>query len=152
MADIKFNCPSCKRSLEAPADMAGQLIDCPTCMESIEIPIPTRGVNTEIKRPSPPTLPPTPPLQPAAAPLQLAPQHAAHINKRGEFVGVGCLVQGLGFVLCFFFFPIGLVAGIIVLIIGGRLAVKLVCSACGNKIEDKGVNICPVCKAVLRSG
>lgn len=38
MADIKFNCPGCRQSLEAPPDMAGQLIDCPSCKISIEIP------------------------------------------------------------------------------------------------------------------
>lgn len=33
MSDIKFKCPACSQSLEAPAEMAGQLIDCPTCHE-----------------------------------------------------------------------------------------------------------------------
>ena len=27
MSDIKFDCPRCKQSLEAPDDMAGQQID-----------------------------------------------------------------------------------------------------------------------------
>ena len=40
MADIKFNCPSCMQSLEAPPEMAGQLVDCPTCRNAIEIPQP----------------------------------------------------------------------------------------------------------------
>jgi membrane protein YdbS with pleckstrin-like domain len=38
MPDVKFNCPHCKQSLEAPADMLGQLIDCPSCSQAIEVP------------------------------------------------------------------------------------------------------------------
>jgi len=54
MSDIKFNCPSCKQSLEAPRDMAGQLIECPTCKKTIEIPIPRPPPE------SPPAVPPRP--------------------------------------------------------------------------------------------
>lgn len=37
MPDIKFNCPHCKQSLEAPDDMLGQLIDCPSCRLAIVV-------------------------------------------------------------------------------------------------------------------
>lgn len=151
MPDIKFNCPACKQSLEAPPDMAGQLIDCPTCKGAIEIPFPPKPVVTpSASRPVAPTPRPAPRLQPAPPPPQPATQQTAYIKKKTEVVGIGCLVQGLGLVLCFLFFPIGLIAGLIVLVIGGRMAIKLVCSACGNKLEDKEVKICPVCKAALR--
>ena len=38
MADIKFNCPQCNQSLEAPEDMAGMSLDCPACQKAITIP------------------------------------------------------------------------------------------------------------------
>ena len=38
MSDIKFDCPRCKQSLEAPDDMAGQQTDCPTCGHKVVIP------------------------------------------------------------------------------------------------------------------
>ena len=38
MADIRFDCPQCSQSLEAPLDMAGELIDCPKCKSLIEVP------------------------------------------------------------------------------------------------------------------
>jgi len=38
MSDIKFNCPTCTQPLEAPPEMAGQLIECPKCKKSLEIP------------------------------------------------------------------------------------------------------------------
>lgn len=41
MADIKFDCPRCKQSLEAPDDMAGQHVVCPTCTHRFTIPTPT---------------------------------------------------------------------------------------------------------------
>ena len=76
MSDIRFNCPSCRQSLEAPPDMAGQLIDCPSCKKTLEIPIPRPTPKIETKppvpRPAPTPRPPQPPPQtrttdPAAA-------------------------------------------------------------------------------------
>lgn len=40
MADFKFNCPHCKQSLEAPADMVGQTINCPSCKGLFKLPNP----------------------------------------------------------------------------------------------------------------
>lgn len=36
---IKFGCPACEQSLEAPRELAGSQIDCPTCRKQILIPI-----------------------------------------------------------------------------------------------------------------
>jgi DNA-directed RNA polymerase subunit RPC12/RpoP len=38
MADISFNCAECQQPLEAPAEMAGQMIECPACQKQIMIP------------------------------------------------------------------------------------------------------------------
>lgn len=38
ISDIKFECPKCKQSLEAPGDMQGQQIGCPTCSQAIMVP------------------------------------------------------------------------------------------------------------------
>jgi hypothetical protein len=40
MADIKFNCPHCEQSLEAPEDMLADVVDCPSCNTRIQIPRP----------------------------------------------------------------------------------------------------------------
>ena len=37
MSNIKFFCPFCKQSLEAPPDMDGFLIDCPACSKKIKV-------------------------------------------------------------------------------------------------------------------
>ena len=38
MSDLKFNCPHCNQSLEAPEDLLGKTIDCPSCNGSISVP------------------------------------------------------------------------------------------------------------------
>ena len=40
MADLKFNCPHCQQSLEAPEELLGQDISCPTCNGAIKVPKP----------------------------------------------------------------------------------------------------------------
>ena len=151
MADNKFNCPSCKQSLEAPSDMAGQLVDCPSCSESIEVPLPPRApVRANAQPPQTPPPRPAPQSHPVPTPSHPASQPSAFIKKKSEFAGVGALVQAVGLVVCFLFFPFGIFVGIIVILIGSRMAIKHVCSACGNKVEDKDVRICPVCKAALQ--
>jgi hypothetical protein len=42
MPDIHFYCPSCNQSLDAPGELANQLIECPTCKETIDIPARSR--------------------------------------------------------------------------------------------------------------
>lgn len=42
MPDIHFECPKCNQTLDAPEELASQLIDCPTCKATIEVPIRTR--------------------------------------------------------------------------------------------------------------
>lgn len=38
MTDLRFNCPQCQQSLEAPEEMLGTIIDCPSCGSQIKIP------------------------------------------------------------------------------------------------------------------
>lgn len=66
----------------------------------------------------------------------------AHKLKKAEFVGKGALVQVIGLVCCFLVIPFGLLVGIILLIIGGRMAFVWKCGNCGNKV-DKDSRICP---------
>ena len=66
-------------------------------------------------------------------------------KTKGEFMGIGCAIQAIG-LGCFFIPFIGPVLGIILLIIGGRMALKLVCSNCGNRI-NQDAKTCPSCGA-----
>jgi len=52
MSHIKFACPYCSQSLEAPSDMAGETLSCPACQKQITVPRPTRPPAT-IQRPHP---------------------------------------------------------------------------------------------------
>ena len=77
----------------------------------------------------------------------------AQKKKKSEFAGKGAVVQLLG-VICFFLgflggfvgVAVGTCLALLLLIIGSRMAIKLICSDCGNKVE-KTSKICPTCKA-----
>lgn len=60
MPDIHFECPKCKQTLDAPEELATQLIDCPTCKETIEVPV--RSQRTEAPKPPEPPKPVLPPI------------------------------------------------------------------------------------------
>ena len=40
MADMEFECPGCRQTLEAPEDMAGDIVECPACGTQIAVPAP----------------------------------------------------------------------------------------------------------------
>lgn len=75
MADINFDCPFCSQNLEAPPDMAGEIIECPACSEQVQIPVPPdlrAAAEAAAAAPAPE------PAQPVAAPAAVsAPSPAA---------------------------------------------------------------------------
>lgn len=72
--------------------------------------------------------------------------NAKKITK-SDFVGVGAFVQLIGIIMMFFWFPLGLIAGFIALLIGSRMALYKICSQCGNKLQNKESKVCPTCRA-----
>jgi len=40
MADFEFSCPNCNQVLEAPDDMAGEVVECPGCQQQMTVPQP----------------------------------------------------------------------------------------------------------------
>jgi hypothetical protein len=40
MADIRFGCPGCNQTLEAPPEMAGEGVECPNCQTQMSVPQP----------------------------------------------------------------------------------------------------------------
>ena len=73
----------------------------------------------------------------------------AKIKRKRKTSAVGILLELVGLILLFLF-PIGTLIGIILLVVGGRQSLQLVCSECGNPVNSKDVKLCPVCKAVLK--
>ena len=81
---------------------------------------------------------------------------AARVRK-SEFIGPGCIVQGAGVVIgiAAWYFAgmqgaiVGGVAGLVLLLIGGRLALKWRCGACNN-VTTGDARMCATCKAELR--
>jgi DNA-directed RNA polymerase subunit M/transcription elongation factor TFIIS len=40
MPDFEFSCPNCNQVLEAPDDMAGEVVECPGCQQQMTVPQP----------------------------------------------------------------------------------------------------------------
>lgn len=96
------------------------------------------------------------PGYPQAPPLQ-----ARKVSK-SSFIGLGCLVQGLGLIALFvipaMFAPMGLgVVGVLVglvvllalMITGRRMSTEWSCGACATKLGGAEARICPACRANL---
>jgi len=68
MPDIHFACPKCSQTIDAPQEMAAQLIECPTCKETIEVPVRSQRKEApkqpEPPKPAPTTLTPAPAIPP----------------------------------------------------------------------------------------
>ena len=81
----------------------------------------------------------------------------ARREKRTEFAGVGCVIQGLGiiapFVLGALLDVLGAVIGIVFLVVlffvGSAKATKWVCGNCKNPLASKEVTMCAACGARL---
>jgi hypothetical protein len=71
------------------------------------------------------------------------------IKVKSVSFGSGCLVQIIGIISLFLFFPFGIIIGIILLIIGSRLSFKFLCPQCNNKLDNNKVKLCPTCKTEL---
>lgn len=70
------------------------------------------------------------------------------IITKYENGGSGCAVQMLG-LIALFFFPVGTIIGLIFIGWGSYLSKRLYCGNCKNRIDNKDVNLCPVCKETL---
>ena len=84
-------------------------------------------------------------------------------ERKGEFAGVGALVQAVGVALPFGGYYaassagdtpatggiVGAILGAVVLVIGGRMALRWVCGACKTPLANGSVQMCPTCHAHL---
>ena len=86
-------------------------------------------------------------------------QMHAKIASRSSMAGAGCLLQGLGIasiILAVFTFativgPVILIPlGLWLLIYGGRKASWLECSACGTRLSNRRLQVCPSCHAQFK--
>jgi len=71
------------------------------------------------------------------------------IIKKRKTSATGLLLELIGFAMLFLwnFNPILSIVGVGLLIAGASQSKKFICSECGNKVEDRNVKICPVCKS-----
>lgn len=129
----KLNCPYCSGGIEIPEELIGTWSLCPHCQKDIPLDLanytPPERWQTAVAGPMPTVAQTAPP----------APRYAK-IQKKTDSSGV--IVQLIG-LLCL---PL-LGLGLILIVVGGRMARKLICSDCGNKIDSQHVKMCPTCRA-----
>lgn len=84
------------------------------------------------------------------------PALTAKRERKSEFAGVGCVIQGAGLLAPFIGalagtagFAIGLVIMLALLVAGSMKSSKWVCGHCRNPLATKDVRICPACRATL---
>jgi len=65
MADISFACPQCNQELEAPTELAGEIVECPSCETQLEVPTAavSQPVETQNDTKEPSSYPATPAVE-----------------------------------------------------------------------------------------
>src|SRR5688572_33406659 len=114
----KIACPHCGIHIEFPHELEGAVSDCPDCGCSVAV------VSNRPK-------PALPPLIPMAVPVAMSAKPVRYGKiKNADWIGVGCLLQGLGVLafLAFLYFPFSTLIGLVFLIAGGVVARKRICS------------------------
>lgn len=46
---IEVRCPHCNTALEAPADLAGKMVNCPSCGATVRIPVPASAEVIDVR-------------------------------------------------------------------------------------------------------
>ena len=88
MSDLKFDCPHCQQTLEAPEELLGQTIPCPACNGPIELP-----------RPEPAPTPPPLPRRPLAVHQSPRPVPESPSVRETSGLAVASMVLGIAAVL-----------------------------------------------------
>ena len=73
MSDLKFNCPHCQQSLEAPEELLGQVVVCPSCGQEFEI------LKSQLR----------------AAPHAASQNVSVEVNRGASPLGIAALVMGI---------------------------------------------------------
>jgi RNA polymerase subunit RPABC4/transcription elongation factor Spt4 len=93
-----------------------------------------------------PPIPSRPRVVPSASELIMPTVGFATRKRKGEMMGAGCVVQGVGVVLLVFFWPVG----VALLLAGGLMGSYWACGNCQNKI-DKAARTCPACRFSIQA-
>ena len=78
-----------------------------------------------------------------------APDLEAKIKYKAKTGSGGCLIALIGIACFFYYFPIGIIVGIVLILIGNDWASYFACGNCGNEVK-KDSKLCPSCHATLK--
>jgi len=117
-------CTHCGERVEFDSSGARQSIVCPHC-----------GMDTGPFYPKPKATP--------------KPVVYATKKKKPGLLALGFAIQVAGILCMFIKYPLGIIPGLILLVVGGRMSIKLICSNCGN-YAPKAANLCASCRAKFK--
>jgi len=143
-------CAHCGQKIEFDVEHVGAVAPCPTCGKEIILtaqpvaPPLSDAVKNFLAESRTTNSPPIPAA--ANTPDEVTP---TTIKSKTEYAGVGAAIQAAGVLSCFFVFPVGIIVGVILVVIGGRMAIKNFCENCGNRVENKEVKMCAVCHSIF---
>jgi hypothetical protein len=164
--DVLCQCRSCGWNVQFERKRTGETVTCPHCnaelllvAERMAIP-PTDLPQTSLSKLMPcpdcgrevSTRAETCPgcglrLRPSAETVnEIQSLRFGKIKTKSESFGIGCLLQLIGLAVIWFF-PIGTLIAVCLLIMGHTASRYPVCSECAIKLNSRGVKICPACKA-----
>ena len=171
MSDLSHPCPTCGVNIQFLEAQTGEAAQCPICAAPVTL-IPQTPVHDDFAKLELAVIEPESvqplvvvpaiqPIPPATSPPVIAPMiepPRALIERKNEFIGSGCLLQGFGLAMmaAALFVPMFLsgfalifaAGGLGLLLYGSRISSFLRCSLCKGKIE-KGASVCPHCNAYL---
>jgi hypothetical protein len=117
-------CTHCGERMEFDSRAAGQKMACPHC-----------GMDTV-------------PFMPKSEATPKPVVYATKKKKQG-LLALGFAIQVAGILCMFIKYPLGIIPGLILLVVGGRMALKLICSHCGN-YAVKEAKLCASCGAKFK--
>jgi multisubunit Na+/H+ antiporter MnhG subunit len=77
------------------------------------------------------------------------PDLEAKIKYKAKTGSGGCLIALVGLVCFFYYFPIGIIVGILLILIANDWASYYACGNCSNEVK-KDSKLCPSCDARLK--
>jgi len=89
--DIHFECPRCAQPIDAPLELANELIDCPTCKEKIKVPARSQPKGA----PKPTPAPPPAPVTPKSSQTVVSSQSSGGGSVFFVLAGIGLIIVGL---------------------------------------------------------
>jgi DNA-directed RNA polymerase subunit RPC12/RpoP len=124
---MDFTCPHCFQHLEITE--SNDFVDCPECGHEFRVPD----------------------RQDAVQEFELAgkPEALPTLKVVSDYTILGPAIMIIGLIAIFIYFPFGILAGIMLILLGKSISIKRFCGNCGKRLRSRKIPHCPHCKVSL---